>query len=241
MTFRKKIFFGYLLMSLVFSGGILLCLKTLGPIERSFERLAIENLPVLNAIQNIRTQGSLLHAEMLETSYLLALDVTPESQRALTLERAEISSTRKLLLSEMQKYQHFVELYFPEESSYIPLLQTQIDSLLQMHTDLLKQPAGQKHSFSLLMKNRFENLEQNFLAVTNEIVSYEVREIHQRRETVEKSVENAHLWIGTTFFISLAAALFLTFILTNLSYPTEPSGRKGRRLSTKTRRNTQRD
>ncbi len=241
MSFRNKVFLGYLLMALVFSGGVLLCLKTLGPIERSFEKLAAENLPVLNLIQNIRTQGTKLHAEMLEMSSLLSLDVTPSSQRALLMEQAEIEQTRKLLLEDMQRYRKLVELYFPEESSYIPLLQTQIDHLIQMSEELQKQTAGQSNSFSLESKPRFEALEQNFLSVTNEIVSYEVREIQMRREHVNDAVAGAGSWIAAIFIFALAVALALAVLMTRLSSTKEPSGRRGRRLNPATRRKTLRD
>lgn len=241
MTLRNKIFFGYLILFLVFAGGILLSLRTLGPIERSFERLAAENLPVLNLVQDIRTHGIQLHAEMLEMSSLLSLPVTPESTRALDQEKAEIEHTHKQLLASTQQYFKMVEMYFPDESSYIPLLQTQIDQLVLLNNEINSQTAGQSGSFSLAIKSRFEELEQSFLAITNEIVSYEVREVQMRRENVTASVSRARLMIGATIFISLAITLILTIRLTRLSSASEPSGEKGRRLNPEPRRNRQRD
>ncbi len=241
MTFRNKIFFGYFLMALIFTGGILICLKTLGPIERSFEKLSAENLPVLNLIQDIRNHGSMLHAEIIEISALLSLDVTPETSQALLLERAEIEHTQKQLLSDMQDYRKLVEMYFPEESSYIPLMQTQIDQLVLMSKELNEQTADQSGSFSLVMKSRLEELEQSFLAVTNEIISYEVREVQMRREQINTAVAEARFRIGVATFISLALTLILTLVLTRLSSPSEPFGNKGRRLSRMPRRNNQRE
>ncbi len=241
MTFRNKVFFGYLLMALVFTGGILLCLKTLGPIERSFERLSAENLPVLNLIQDIRNQGSMLHAEIIEISAILSLDVTPESSQALFQERAEIEHTQKQLMADMQDYRKLVEMYFPEESSYIPLMQTKIDQLVLMSTELIELPAGQSGSFSLMMKSRFEDFEQGFLAVTNEIISYEVREVQMRREQINTVVAKARFWIGVTTFISLGLTLILTLLMTRLRSYSEPSGEKGRRLSFMPRRNNLRE
>ena len=241
MTFHNKIFFGYLLMALIFMGGILLCLKTLGPIERSFERLASENLPVLNLVQDIRTEGTMLHAEMLEMAALMSLEVTPESRQAILLEWSEIEATQKHLLAYMQEYRKLVELYFPEESSYIPLLQTQLDLLHQLNDELRKRDSGQSDSFSLLMKFRFEDLEQSFLAVTNEIISYEVREIQMRREQVNSAVASARFWIGLIFVITLGFALTLPRFLFRLRSSKEPSGESGRRQSYMPRRDSQRD
>ncbi len=241
MTFRNKVFFGYLLMALIFTGGILLCLKTLGPIERSFERLAAENLPVLNLVQDIRNQGSMLHAELIEISALLSLEVTPESSQALLQERAEIEHTKKQLLSDMQDYRKLVKMYFPEESSYIPLMQTQVDHLVLMSKELNKQTAGQSGSFSLMMKSRFEDFEQSFLAVTNEIISYEVREVQIRREQINTAVAEARFRIGVTIFISLGVTLILTLLMTRLRSYSEPSGEKGRSLNYVPRRNNQRE
>ena len=241
MRIRSKIFLGFFCMCLVFSGGVLFCLKTLGPIERSFERYTAENLPVLNTIQNIRTRGSTLHAEILEISYLIALEVTPESERALRLERVEIAHTRKQLLAEMEKYRGLVELYFPDESSYIPLLQGSIDQLSAMVDELLKKPAGQLGSFSLAQKNRYEVFEQNFLAVTNEIVSYENREFQIRREAVSQAVDEARFWIGVSAAVSLGLALALTLIMTRMSSFHEAVGYGGRRVSSRPRRRIPRD
>jgi hypothetical protein len=241
MPFRNKVFFGYLLMALVFTGGILLCLKTLGPIERSFERLSAENLPVLNLIQDIRTQGSMLHGQLIELSALLSLDVTPESSLALLLERAEIDDTQIQLQSVMQDYRDLIEMYFPEESSYIPLMQTQIDQMILMSKELSAQASCQPGSFSLAMKNRFEDLEESFLAVTNEIISYEVREVQVRREHINIAVAKARFLIGTIIFVSFALALILTLLMTRLRSNSEPSGERGRRLSFVSRRDNQRE
>jgi hypothetical protein len=241
MTFHNKIFFGYLLMALVFMGGILLCLKTLGPIERSFEKLSAENLPVLNLVQNIRTQGSMLHAEMFEMAALLSLEVTPESDQAILMEWSEIEGTQKQLRTDMQEYRKLVELYFPEESSYIPLLQTQIDQLFHMGEELRKRDNGPTTSLSLLMKSRFESLEESFLAVTNEIVSYEVREVQMRRERVIEAVANARFWIGLIFVVTLGVAMMLPRILFRLRSAADSAQDAGRRQSYMPRRNSQRE
>lgn len=241
MTFHNKIFFGYLLMSLVFMGGILFCLKTLGPVERSFEILTAENLPVLNLVQEIRVQGSMLHGEMLEMAALLSLTVTLESKEAILQEWAEIEFTQTQLLANMLEYRKLVELYFPEESTYIPLLQTQIDQMILMGDDLRKRDDEQPRPLSLLMKFRFEDLEQGFMAVTNEILSYEMRGVQMRREHGLEAVANARIWIGVIFVITLGVAMILPQALFRLRSSSEPSGSKGRRQSYMPRRNSLRD
>jgi methyl-accepting chemotaxis protein len=213
MKFNRKIFSGYLLLALIFSGGVLFCLKPLGPIERSFERLSAENLPVLSLIQEIRTQGSLLHAEILEMSYLMALESTPETRLAIQSELVEKANTRKRLVKDVEDYRRLVELYFPEESSYIPLLQNEVDQLIQLSDGLNGQASGQQYPLSLARKFQFEEIEERFLVVTGEIISNELREIQMRRQQVSESVARAYTWIGVTFIVSLIAALLLDFFL----------------------------
>ncbi len=241
MHLKAKIFLGFFVMALAFSGGVLVCLKTLGPIERSFERHTIENVPVLSAVQDIRTYGSILHAEMLELSYLMALEQTPAMRHALTLELAEINQTGIHLRNKMQEYRKLVELYFPEESSYITMLQTQIDQLLAATDELRGQDQGSPVPFSLTAKNHFEALEQSFLAVTNEIVSYEQREVQMRREMVNQTVDQAKLWIVASAGISLLLALVLTLIMSRASSGYEPTGGSGRRVRHAPRRQMPRD
>lgn len=214
MNFRSKLLTGYLFLSLLFAAGILLCLKPLGTIERSIDRLAVENLPILTLVESIRIRGNLLHAEMLDISHLLSLESTPETRKAIAFEILESDQIRDQLLKDVQEYRQLVERYFPEESLYIPLLQVQVDQLLLVDKELKKRAAGEKDSLPLARRSQIKDLEQRFLEVTDQIIREEIRETRLRREQISEAVAEARVWIGGICILFLASALLLTLLLT---------------------------
>ena len=213
MNFRGKLLTGYLFLSLLFAAGILLCLKPLGPIERSIDRLAVENLPILTLIESIRIRGNLLHAEMLDISYLLTLESTPETRKAIEFEILESDQIRDQLLKDVQEYHQLVERYFPEESLYIPLLQVQVDQLILVDKELKKRAAGGEISLPLARRSQIKDLEKRFLEVTDQIIREEVRETRLRREQISEVVAQARFRIGGICILFLASTLPLIFLL----------------------------
>lgn len=213
MNFRSKLLTGYLFLSLLFAAGILLCLKPLGLIERSFDRLAVENLPILTLVESIRIRGNLLHAEMLDISYLLSLESTPETRKAIEFEMLESDQIRDQLLKDVQEYRQLVERYFPEESLYIPLLQVQVDQLILVDKELKKRAAGEDASLPLARRAQIKELEKSFLEVTDQIIREEIRETRIRRERIKEAVAEARIWIGGICILFLASTLPLALLL----------------------------
>jgi len=209
MNFRGKIGVCYLLGVIFFTVGFLFCMQTLGPIERSFEQMSHENLPVLNLIYSIRNQGILLEGEMQEVAILLLGERTTANLQALEAERQEILRTRKQLSHDVDEYRTLVIRFFPVESDFIPRLEIQVDKLMaqsEMVLEMVKDPSG---SHEGLKEIDFEDLEEQFLAVTGEIASYEMQEIMDRREMVYETLEQARQRMINAYLLVLAAVVVM--------------------------------
>ncbi|MCF6179280.1 MAG: response regulator [Geopsychrobacter sp.] len=213
MKILEKILLGYLLLTLIFSIGVFVCLQTLGPVERSFERLADENLAVLNLIHTIRTQGNLLHAEQIKIVYMLSLESSRSIEKTLRADLVELSRTRRQLLEDLGEYGRLVELYFPDEIEYIPSLQMSIEQLLGVVGQVEKMAREMTDPVLPIPISRFEEVEERFLAVTAEIVSHELHEIRERREQVNRAVHGARSRIGLAYLLSLGFSLLLAILL----------------------------
>lgn len=213
MNFRSKILSGYLVLTLIFSAGVLVCLQALRPIQRSFDRMAVENLPVLNLIHSIRTLGTLLHGEMQETATLLLAEQTEANRAALSAELLEIGRDREQLMADTREYRRMVELYFPEEIEYIPELQAEVERLVA-HSFALEQLAAQvERERHPLLQVPLEELEERFMLVTGNIISHEVSEIRERRDQVSQTVFAARYRIGLAYMLSLIMALAIALLL----------------------------
>jgi PAS domain S-box-containing protein len=212
MTFRNKIFTGYLLMALLFSGGAFLYLQTLHPIETTFELFSGENIPVLNLIQDIRISGSQLHTQILDVAYLVALKDNPGSLEGIANELSEIDQTKTKLINSMSEYRKRVAQHIPDESSYIIRLQTQVDDLVLMADEYKSSVLDNSAILSMSTKQKLEDLEERFQAITDEIVDREISEVADRRKNVIDAVFNAKLWIGLSSLFTLVLALIIAII-----------------------------
>ncbi len=212
MKILEKILSGYLLLTLIFSIGVFVCLQTLGPIERSFERMADENLTVLNLIHSIRTQGNLLHAEQIKIIYLLSLESSDSIAKTVRADLVELVRTREQLQADVKEYRRLIELNFPEETEYLPRLQMSVEQLLAVvgHVEKMDRMSDSPPQIPI---SRFEEVEERFLAITAEIVSHEIREIRERREQVTQAVGAARSRIGLAYLMSLGFALLLAILL----------------------------
>ena len=226
MNFRRKIDICYLLVVMFFTIGFLFCMQTLGPVERSFEQMSHENLPVLNLIHDIRNLGIVLDGEMQEIALHLLSERTPENLQAIEAELLEIARTRQQLLRDVEEYRNLVMRFFPEESDFIPRLEMQVDKLVRQ-SEIVAAMAEHPSDTPVVLKGLdFEELEEQFLTVTGEIASFEMKEIMDRREIVYESLDQAREHMIRAYLLALAAVvvmgIFAAKIIRSISLSSTP-------------------
>lgn len=222
MSIKAKILLGYILIVIMVSIGGFVGLRALHKINRAFDNVAEETLPVVKELEALRFYGQRIVAAANEFGFLRkASQSSPGALAMEDVEEQEYSEAAEQMARSLQRYERLVMRFFPEEKA---LLQQVSAGTYAMHDAGADFIAVVKKNLSteelLAKKERFEKIEQKFIHAVDTALEHENDEFLKKKEGVNNSLAAAvRIDLAMSLIALIAAILFGTYITRSIVHP----------------------
>jgi PAS domain S-box-containing protein len=217
-----KLYLSYLLISLLGGAAAYVGVKATQDIQRGFDRVANETIPVQNELNDLRNSVS---SVVIYTNEIIFVEHTHSKQHQLISESLTIKKRKDELAKKVDEwksdkdsyrislnnYEKLVLEYFPEEREYLKELKASSQKVIKTSEDLLDLVKKDKSdSEMILMQMNLEKANEKFNDIIQEALDHEYDELKGRKTFLYSTIggyrQSIYLIAIVAFLLAMAIA-----------------------------------
>jgi PAS domain S-box-containing protein len=216
MKIAGKIICGYIFISFVLIVAALsLGTGVIKSLDGNFHQVTEENVPILEAIDDLRLAGLRIVSSTNEVAFLSKLDVTGVREEALNAEDDLIREGIEHYKNAMANYENAVA-DIPRDKAFVGNIQESGKKLIDTALLLKNALKGMPNAELFEMKEKLEEHEQAFLKATAAAKAHEVTELEERHNSISAVISDSRTDILIIGFTSFVLSLFLGMTIAKL-------------------------
>jgi PAS domain S-box-containing protein len=221
-----KLYLSYLLISLLGGAAAYVGVKAMQDIQRGFDRVANETIPVQNELNDLRNSVS---SVVIYTNEIIFVEHTHSKQHQLISESLTIKKRKDELAKKVDEwksdkdsyrislnnYEKLVLEYFPEEREYLKELKASSQKVIKTSEDLLDLVKKDKSdSEIILMQMNLEKANEKFNDIIQEALDHEYDELKGRKTFLYSTIggyrQSIYLIAIVAFLLAMAIASLIS-------------------------------
>lgn len=216
MKIAGKIISGYIIISIVLIvSALLLGTSIIKSLEGNFLRVTEENVPILEAIDDLRLAGLRIVSSINESAFLSTLEVSAESDEALNAENDSLEEGIELYENAMVRYEDAV-VDMPQCKVFADGIKKVGNKLVDTGLLLVNSLNRTSNDELFEIKEKLEAYEQEFLNATIAAKAHEEAKLQDRHNNILIVIADSRTQAIVVSVIACVLALLLGMIVAKL-------------------------
>jgi PAS domain S-box-containing protein len=218
-----KLYLSYILISLLGGAAAYVGVKATQDIQRGFDRVANETIPVQNELNDLRNSVS---SVVIYTNEIIFVEHTHSKRYKLGTESLVVKKRKDELAKKVDEwnsdkdsyrislntYENLVVKYFPEERKHLQEIKTSSQRVIKTSEDLLElAKRGGSDSQIILMQINLEKANEKFNDVIQEALDHEYDELKDRKDLLHSTINGYRQSIYLIALVAFLLAMAIAF------------------------------
>jgi PAS domain S-box-containing protein len=226
MKVYHKLYLSYILISLLGGAAAFVGIQAMQDIQRGFDQVANETIPVQNELNNLRNSVSSVVIYTNEIIFVehesLEKHQSDEESLAIKTRKGELAkkfnewnSDKESYRKSLNIYEGLVAKYFPEEDEYLKGIKTSSYQVIEISEDLLKllKRTDIPESEIVETQRNLEKANDNFNDAVQKALDHEYDELKKRKDILYSTIGGFKKSIYSIAIIAFLLAMAIAFLI----------------------------